>query len=168
MDGWMGACFRLRLGMGMDRFLLLLFSSSRLRYNLMYGLKWSTYMRGPLVPACAVDGEVVVGMRIGVCLLKGGGFPLVWLLWMLLRHVLFSFLFFCYVLLCRPGGTVVSRVSEQHKIENRETREKKQVFIGLVENEENRASCFESMKRRWRLLVGFSFSLDSRLKIFAT
>ena len=145
--------------MGMDRFLLLLFSSSRLRYNLMYGLKWSTYMRGPLVPACAIDGEVVVGMRIGGFVLKGGGFFLVWVLWMLLRHIFFS---------CRRGGTVVSRVSEQHKIENRETREKKQVFIGLVENEENRASCFESMKRRWRLLVGFSFSLDSRLKIFAT
>ena len=88
--------------MGMDRFLLLLFSSSRLRYNLMYGLKWSTYMRGPLVPACAVDGEIVVGMRIGVCLLKGGGFPLVWLLWMLLRHVFFS---------CRRGGTVGSKPS---------------------------------------------------------
>lgn len=89
--------------MGMDRFLLLLFSSSRLRYNLMYGLKWSTYMRGPLVPACAVDGEVVVGMRIGVCLLKGGGFPLVWLLWMLLRHVFFSFLLLRFAVFVQEG-----------------------------------------------------------------
>ena len=98
------------MGRGMVRFLLLLFSSSRLRYNLMYGLNWSTYMRGALVPACAVDGEVVVGMKIGVCLLKGGGFPLVWLLWMLLRHVFFSFLFFSLVTFCcvRPGGTVVN------------------------------------------------------------